>query len=182
MQRLFVAIDLPQEVINEAIKIQNLFKKENLFEGKYIEKGHFHLTLNFLGEVDDTKIEQIKDALRKIKFHHFKANLKNIGFFSLKKIKVIWIGIESQELLELQKLIYNQITDLIGLKNQNELFIAHLTIARIQSIKNVQKLKNFIQQIKLPKIEFVIDSFILKDSKLTNDGAIHNNLQIYYLE
>ena len=59
--RTFIAIDIPDSIKNEIIKIQNSLPE---FIGKKTEKENLHLTLKFLGEIDEEKIELIKKELR----------------------------------------------------------------------------------------------------------------------
>ena len=71
LERCFIAIDLPREAINSIKDIQKLLKKQSLFNGKFTETENLHLTLKFLGEIDEEKIGGIKKKLREIKFDEF---------------------------------------------------------------------------------------------------------------
>ena len=64
--RAFIALELPKEILEEINRIQGLLKKNNLFAGKFTELENLHLTLKFLGEIDDKHIEDIKRRLNKM--------------------------------------------------------------------------------------------------------------------
>ena len=51
--RCFIALDIPDNIIEEIRKIQEQLKKENLFSGKYTDLNNVHLTLKFLGEINE---------------------------------------------------------------------------------------------------------------------------------
>lgn len=57
--RTFICIDFPTEVIKEAARIQALIDKQN-FTGKLTEPENLHITLKFLGEIDDKKNKRDK--------------------------------------------------------------------------------------------------------------------------
>ena len=116
--RTFIAIPLPEEVREELKRIQQeilISQKRDLSSQKQNLKvsttKDFHLTLKFLGDVDEKEIEKIKEALSVIKFNEFELSLDKIGFFpSEDYIRVVWIGLKPyDQTKELQK---NQVNEL----------------------------------------------------------------------
>lgn len=182
--RIFIAIPLPEEVKQELVRVQNkllLNQKDNLKAAKAKE---FHLTLKFLGEVDDKDIENIKEMLKAIKLSKlmpFEVSLSNIGFFpSENNIKVIWIGIESIErhdkINELKKNIDNALVSLFKKDNK---FHAHLTLFRVKFIKDKKQFIKYIKKVHVKPITFKADSFNLYKSTLTSEGAVHEEIEEY---
>ena len=182
--RLFIAIPLPEEVKQELIRIQNeilLTQKDNL---KATKAKEFHLTLKFLGEVEDKDIEKIKEMLKAVKLRELlplEISLSNIGFFpSENYIRVIWTGIESTEkhdrINELQKDIDNALGSLFKKDNR---FHPHLTLFRVKFIKDKRKSIECIKKIMVKPIIFKVDSFNLYKSTLTQEGAVHEILKVY---
>ena len=72
--RCFIAIDLPDHVIDYLYEFQNKLKQLPA-KIKWVEKKNLHLTLKFLGEIDDKKYEDLKEFLSKIHYNSFEANL-----------------------------------------------------------------------------------------------------------
>ena len=142
--RLFIAIEIPEEIKEHISKIQ---EKMDTAKNKirFVNKDNIHLTLKFLGEVQPNKVDDIKNNLKKITFKPFSAVLDNIGVFpSESYIKVIWIGLKPEEpILELQKTIDEALKKMFK-KEKN--FKPHLTVARVKYIKDkngfIDKLKN----------------------------------------
>ncbi len=168
--RIFIAIEIPEKIKKEIIKIQNQLPK---FNGKKTEKENLHLTLKFLGEVDEKKLDQIRKILRKIKLNSFETEIKKIGMFS---DRIIWLGMTNCN--ELQKEIDNKLSGLFEIEKR---FMGHLTIARIKNLENRKQFLEKIRNIKIPSIKFVIKSFNLKKSKLGKPTPVYEDIEIYNL-
>lgn len=174
--RLFIAVEIPIEVIDIIQEIQFFLRKKEIFKGTFVKSDNLHLTLKFLGDTSDELIPSIIQNLKLIKFQSIQASTGSLGFFSPERIRVIWLSIVSQELLLLQNKIENNLRWFLETENN---FVSHLTIARIKSIKNRSKLEKIISEINVPKIFFTVDSFILKSSELTQNGPIYQNIEIF---
>jgi len=170
--RCFIAIELDNDYFRE---LQNNIKEH--IKGTFPKT--FHLTLKFLGEVEDDAVNNIKETLSNIKFESFKISLSKIGRFPNENyIRVIWIGLEPKEkIIELQKKIDNELLRL-GFKKEKE-FEPHLTLARVKFIKDKIKFNEFIKNIKVEKLEFDFDNFKLIKSTLTRNGAVYEEIEKY---
>jgi len=175
--RTFIALDFPREVINYIREIQNLLKKRNLFEGKFTEPENLHLTLKFLGEIDEKRLKEVKERLKGVRFNEFDGSLDKIGVFSKKFIKIIWIKLEGAE--QLQKQIDECLRDLFGLENR---FMGHITIARVKNVKDKKALLDYIQNMKIKKLKFKINRFYLKNSELRSEGPVYKDIGVYSAE
>ena len=100
--RAFISVDIPDKIKKYIIKIQNSLPE---FTGKKTEQENLHLTLKFLGEIDEKMLKKVKDRLNKIKFNKFESILGETGFFDNQKYGVIWIFLSNCN--ELQKQIDN---------------------------------------------------------------------------
>lgn len=178
MPRLFIAIDMPQEVNDAIVLIQKKLKDKQLFKGSFIQPEKLHLTLKFLGDIDNEQILKIKENLGNIKFKSFEAELNCIGFFPEHIVRIIWLSIDADEI----KILENQIEQSLSwLQKPESAFVSHITIARVKSVNNRNELINIIKEIKVPAIKFSINSFVLKQSELTSHGSIYTDLEKYYL-
>lgn len=172
--RVFISIDFPEELISEITKIQ-----ENLpfFEGKKVEKKNLHLTLKFLGEADNKKLEEIKNNLKKVICSPFKVKIGGAGFFSEDLIRIIWVRIFNCENLQ-EKIDYS----LESLFKKEERFIGHLTIARVKRISNKKEFIINLEKIPSLNKEFTVNNFKLFKSELGKDGPIYTLLEEYPLK
>ncbi len=177
--RCFIALDLPREAINYIKEIQKAIEKKNLFTGKFTEPENLHLTLKFLGEIDEKRIEEVKKRLREIKQKSFEVELVEVGVFSKKFIKIIWIKLDGKGVFRLQKQVDEKLKELF---KEEERFMSHITIARVKNVKDKKKLLDYIKNIKIKKIKFKAESFFLKKSELKPEGPVYEDLEEYRLE
>jgi 2'-5' RNA ligase len=169
--RTFIAIDIPEKIKEEIVKIQNSLPE---FKGKKTEFENLHLTLKFLGEVNEKQLELIKERLRKIKLNSFEAEINSIGIFS---DRIVWIGIKNCE--KLQKEIDEKLSDLFEMEKR---FMGHLTIARIKNLKERKIFLEKVKKIKIPEMKFVVKNFNLKKSKLGRPRPIYEDIEVYNLK
>jgi len=177
--RCFIALELSREAINEIEEIQKLVKKKNFFYGKFTEPENLHLTLKFLGEISEERIKEVQESLRKVKFKGFDVGLGEIGCFSEKIVRILWIKLLGKEIWELQKEIDLAVNE-VGF-NKEERFMSHITIARIKKIINKKEFLEYIRNLKHRKIKFQIKEFVLKKSELMPDGPVYTDLERYKL-
>jgi 2'-5' RNA ligase len=177
--RCFIALDLPREVINQIVKVQELIKRKKLFDGKIIEPDNLHLTLKFLGEINKEQIAKVQERLRDVKFDEFKVYLDEVGVFSSKYksyIRVLWVKLAGKSVFELQKKIDEKLFDLF---DKEKRFMSHITIARIKRVYDRKGFLKYLKQIKLPKICFSVDRFFLKKSELFETGPVYEDIEEY---
>lgn len=169
--RAFIAIDIPEEIKKKIVEIQNRLPE---LEGKKTEYENLHLTLKFLGEVDEEKIFEIKERLKRMDLGSFEVEIKEAGIFSN---RIIWLGIRNCN--KLQEEIDNA---LAGIFEKEERFMGHLTIARVKNIKDKKKFLTEINKIKIIPIKFTVKEFNLKKSILKKEGPVYENIKVYNLE
>jgi len=170
--RCFIAIDLPSQIKEYLSQIQLSLPKEDI---KLVEKENLHLTLSFLGEIDEDHIERCKQILSEIKFRKFNTSFGNIGFFSSQDyIRVVWVSLEPAENI---KSLYLQIHDKLKKEFKiDDRFESHITIARVRFIKNKQEFVKNLSSLKVESKGFEADSFALKKSTLTQKGPIYEDV------
>ncbi len=178
--RTFIAIETPLEVQKQ---IQDTQKQINFTpeQAKITTPKDPHITLKFLGDIPETTLPQIKQALKNIHFKKFKAQIKhNASFPNENYMRVAWLTIEpQQQITQLQQEIEKQLT-FIKIKKQ-EKFIPHITLARFKYVKDR---KTVLEKIKTLKIntEWEVSSFNLIKSTLTPKGSVYEILEEYQLK
>ncbi len=113
---------------------------------KPVERENIHLTLKFLGNVNPTKLAEIRSALAEVRFQPFALEIKGAGAFpSLKRMNVIWVGVgEGWSKVEL---IFEQTEKLlhqVGFSRETRPFSPHITIARARSGRNRDEIASFL--------------------------------------
>ncbi len=77
--RLFIAIELPEDLREYLFYLEKSLNHDAKI--RWVAKKNIHLTLKFLGYVDDSKVEDVKKRLMEIKFRRFKVGLNKLGWF-----------------------------------------------------------------------------------------------------
>ena len=204
--RIFISIDLPEEVREEVKKIQDELPnfRENLrfsgpskfrtaptrrdtiknFEvvGKKIEPENLHLTLKFLGEIDERKAEEVRRKLKEIEYNPFETNIDFIGYFDNRNSNrysqnlIVWLHLTNCK--GLQRKVDEALKELFIPEKR---FMSHLTIARIKKIADKKRFVEELERLEIPKIKFNVNSFYLKESVLNAQGPKYNVIEEYKL-
>ena len=160
MIRLFVAIDLPPDVMELLAAISY-----GLAGAKWVEPDQLHLTLRFIGEVEGSRFMDIKEMLSTVEINQFPLRLKGIGHFPPRKApRVLWVGIDKNEVLP--RLRGKIETTLVkgGLPPEGRKYSPHITIARLKNTPAVT-VGNFMAANTLFASEpFLVENFYLYSS------------------
>ena len=169
MHRLFVAIDLPPDIV---VRLQELCC--GVPGARWVEAAQMHLTLRFIGEVDGGVFRDIKEGLADIKTEGFALQVKGLGFFPPRKTpRVLWAGIEPVEQVSgLRKRIDNILLGL-GLEPEGRKFSPHITLARLQDTPLARVGRFLAGNGLFATEEFPVSEFHLYSSQLTAKGAFH---------
>lgn len=172
-QRLFLSFTPEEQFLKQLKNEQDDLKiqlKDKLI--RWEDPGKFHLTLRFLGDIDEDKTEPLIDTLSRLKFDFDKVkfNTDKIDFFPDKRFPNIIFaslketGSNTETLVGfIDKIIYN-----FGVKPDKK-FIPHITLGRFNRNKRSRVDSSFSCQLKPAEIEF--DSFSLMRSKLMPGGS-----------
>ncbi len=168
--RCFVSIEFPEHVRSEIFHCFEKVKESGFCSGNFVGKDNLHLTLTFLGELDEDRLEIAKKVLAKIDFRKFPIETGGVGFFpSEDYIKTMWVEVVSPEIISLREEIERSLRK-EGFEFKDMEFVPHLTVARIKSIRDKDRFKDVLGEIRLPKLFFIAEDFALMKSHLMKSG------------
>ncbi len=177
--RTFIALDIgSDEVIDNVKSVQSLIRESGV-DARYVDAKSLHFTVRFLGETSDETIERVKKVLLDVKARKVKVQYRGIGVFpGGDRINVVWLGVENRCKDELRSIAdeVNRAIFSFGFQSRGT-FQPHVTIARIKSSKNREKLLSLIDE-HTDQIfgEETLDYVRLKKSVLTPNGPIYDDL------
>jgi 2'-5' RNA ligase len=179
MPRAFIAIDVSEEVRKRIVEAQEQLRATGA-DVKLVEPPNIHVTLKFLGEVPEKRVEEIAAALGRAVngAKKFDIGVRGMGVFpNLSYIRVIWVGVERgrDEILELHRKIEKELQQM-GFRPEAD-FVPHLTVARVRTAKNKERLAGFIKE--KAAVDFGTSQVLaveLKQSTLTPKGPIYSTL------
>lgn len=178
--RSFIAIPLPHGVVSAAEKVQTIFKAAGI-RLKWVRPENMHLTMKFLGDIEERKIPEVIEAIRSISagVHPFSLITNNIGVFpNIKTPRVVWMGFggEVDPLMNLFRALDNKLASL-GFPTESRPFTGHLTLGRVADRIDFKQLQELISSIHLTDFEkFTVSQIDFIKSDLRPSGAVYTNL------
>jgi 2'-5' RNA ligase len=178
--RAFIAAEIDPQTKKKISNLISILKKSEA-DVKWVTEDQMHLTLKFLGNIEQDRIQEISDALSAIanKAFSFTIHLSKLGAFpNMNHPRVIWIGIDkgAESLEALNKKIETNLEKL-GFPKENREFKPHFTLARIKSSKNILELIKTLEKNTFDSEgEIKINKLIIFQSILTPKGAIYTKL------
>ena len=180
MIRAFIAVQIDAEVIDRiSAAISEL--KPSVPGVRWAAPANFHLTLKFLGDVEETQIARIGATLETQlhPFPRFTINAKGLGVFpDLRRPKILWVGLAGSELASLVSRIETALKPL-DFAPEKRNFTPHLTIGRWRQTDRAPKtLGEILRSWKeYPFGSTNVDEVVLFQSVLKPEGAVHARLK-----
>jgi RNA 2',3'-cyclic 3'-phosphodiesterase len=173
--RAFVAAAISREVLDRLSAIRDDLRTLEL-DARWPPPQSLHLTLKFLGDVDDKQIERIAPRMSEVarRQEPFHLEVSRLGVFPhLANPRVLWIGVEEDgKLSRLCGDVESSFAE-IGFPVEERPFRPHLTLARIRSRRNIARLIGFVEAngAEIEAGGFQVSDFRLYQSILGPRGA-----------
>jgi RNA 2',3'-cyclic 3'-phosphodiesterase len=173
MLRLFVGIALPPE-----LKLRLSLLASGVPGARWVDPGNYHLTLRFIGEIDEGTASDVDAALLPIRAKPFAVTLAGVGRFG---DRMLWVGVEkSPPLVHLRDKVESALVRL-GLAPETRRYAPHVSLARLRNASEA-KLQEYVTEHALFRAEpFPVDKFSLVASYLTKAGSIYEDQADYGL-
>lgn len=169
MIRLFVAYDIPDDV-----RMLICGMGATIPGARAVPTEQLHLTLKFLGDIEESMLPDIRNALSEVSAPPLTINLQGVGHFPPRgNPRVLWCGISpALETIQLRNGIEKALAD-IGIPRERRKFSPHVTLARLKNspLKRVSQFLAGNSMFATPP--FRVDLFRLYSSTLTARGAVH---------
>ena len=178
--RCFISISIPDGIKKGMTAIQERLKKAGA-DVSWTRPEGMHLTLKFLGEIEEERLKEIGTALSLsvIGIKPFSLDVSGIGTFpDIRRPRVIWIGLkeDGNNMIELQRNVEKELEKL-GFAAEKRGFTPHITLGRIRSPKNIERLLNLVDEEKAIDLDgFEVTNIHLMQSELRPAGAIYTEL------
>lgn len=184
--RLFVALDLPEEV-RERIAAAAERHAQLQPQARWVKKENLHLTLKFIGEFPADRMDRLVKALEETTARQraFTASFGGCGGFpSVGKSRVIWVGMERGEgeaaslAAELNRGLVR-----VGVKKEARPFRGHLTLARLRSPADCSSWVAAMEEelAGLEEMTFMVEEVTLYRSILSPAGPTYMPLRRFGL-
>ncbi|MBW6400613.1 RNA 2',3'-cyclic phosphodiesterase [Roseomonas sp. HJA6] len=171
MLRLFVALDLPPECRADLSALAG-----SIPGAKWVPPDNYHLTLRFIGEIENWRAQEVDHALAAIRGNAFDLTLRGLGTFEKAgRIHSLWVGAERNDALaHLQRKVETALQR-VGLPPERKSFSPHVTIARTDRAPP-EKVISYVQAHNLFRAEPVrVECFTLFSSRLGKEASVYTS-------
>ena len=173
--RLFIAIEIPAEVK----KILSTLRRD-IPGVRWVPPEQLHLTLLFLGEVAPENLDRLCTALAAITIAPFTLTFDRTGCFPRPTApRILWAGIKPQPALSRLVHLAREAAAECGVIVEEKPFSPHITLARIKHPNPCPVNDYSGRPITDKKLSVPVDRFILYQSTLTQQGAIHEAIRAF---
>jgi RNA 2',3'-cyclic 3'-phosphodiesterase len=179
--RLFVAVDLPNEIRKTLADIQQELRPAS-GSVRWVAPEAIHITLKFIGETPEKKLEDIDTALNGFAWKPFTITVRGVGFFpGNRSPRVFWAGLEAPTMKDMAEELDTRM-ERIGIDKEKRAFRPHITLARARDTRIDSTLVTASEPYQEHDFgSFVADRVYLFQSTLRPSGAVYEKLKEYLL-
>lgn len=184
--RCFVAVALPPPVRKLLVQVQEALRRADA-QVKWVEEENLHLSLKFLGDLDEEAVARLKGALsiEALQWPGMALTYQGIGTFPEHGLpRVVWAGC-SGDVPKLAALAgaVERCAEQVGVPRERHPFAAHLTLGRVKSDRNVKRLMSAIDnQRQVPLGSDQVREFVLYKSTLTDKAPVYEAMATFPLK
>lgn len=130
LMRLFVALDIDDDIRGSIARFIDEFR-DVAAQARWVKPESLHVTLKFIGEQSEDKLETIKRTLETIESGQFAMHFRGYGFFpSAIEPRVFWIGIQADSTLASLAATVDTKLESLNIPKESNPYQPHLTLAR----------------------------------------------------
>ncbi len=187
MIRAFIAIDISEEVRAAIEDAQARLKRAHVgVKVSWTKVANIHITLQFLGYVEEVAVEKIKTALEIVSQNHspFELDVRGAGAFpNDNRPRVLWVSCEDAH-GKLQALAgeVQAAMQSLGFKPEHREFSAHLTLGRVKFPRPDAALTRALDSVKNEAFGTMrVEAMHLFESQLHPQGSVYSKLSSHKL-
>lgn len=184
--RIFIALDIPAEIrarmVGYVERVRALAPK-----ARWARPEGLHVTLKFIGETPEERVQQIKSALSTIRAEPVAVKFSGAGFFpGAKSPRVLWLGVDGGEVLPRLAETIDDCVAKLGVPREDRAYHPHLTLARTGAASGSQHqlrpLASIVQSEAAPEFgTMTAREFFLYRSQPQRGGSMYTKLEKFAL-
>jgi len=183
--RSFIAVDTAPEVKAAIVEVEERLRATNA-EVRWESIEKFHITLKFLGNVEEAKLHSLESRLEEVlsPFSAFNITYQGLGCFpNQHHPRVVWIGAENEDgtLRRIQEAIEG-VSESLGFQREERQFHPHITIGRVKGSRNLKALVPELRNTTFTPHSSLIKEVLLMKSDLKPSGSVYTVLRTIHLK
>ncbi|MDX2308042.1 MAG: RNA 2',3'-cyclic phosphodiesterase [Hyphomicrobium sp.] len=166
MPRLFTGLEIPEDVADELSSLD-----QPLPGAWWIEDDYFHLTLRFVGDIDNRTADEFADQLGLISMDAFEIQLTGLGTFGGNDPRSLWTGVAPSEPLDALQRAHERAARNAGLPPERRSFKPHVTLARLSHTRIEALARYLARRGGWRSRPFQVERFVLYSSRPQTGGG-----------
>ena len=176
--RIFFCVELADTVRDALEEVARMVRAGLSAPAKWVAKDNFHITVRFLGEVEEAMLPEIKAVGAELARGQqpFEVTLSRLGAFpSVRRARVIWAGPE-QDSPQFAELVRNAEMEAraLGFSPERKEAKAHVTLARLKVPRDVA---HALTRVPFPTLNVEVGSLTLMESRLRPEGPLYTPIE-----
>lgn len=166
MPRLFTGLEIPSST---ALVLSLL--RGGLRNARWIEPENYHITLRFIGDIDDRMADEVADALSRIRREALEIRLDGLGTFGNGKPHSVYARVALTPALAELQAEQERIIQRLGLPPERRKYIPHVTLARCRGTTNEEVARWLSERGTFRAPSFIAGRFVLFSAKASVGGG-----------
>jgi 2'-5' RNA ligase len=176
--RVFVALELSQPLKEGILALTRQMAKRGV-SASWAKPGTMHLTLKFLGDVEEERIPDVTEAVEAAaaRVPPFAFGTDGLGAFpTSRRPRVLWVGVSpAPGLFALQEAVEDELA-LLGFPQEEDRYRPHITLGRLRDPRGAQSFPELLAEFTAPAVTVEVKDVLLMKSTLAAGGAVHEPL------
>jgi 2'-5' RNA ligase len=166
MPRLFTGLEIPPE-IGQSLSMM----RGGLPGARWIDPENYHMTLRFIGDIDDALAREIASLLDQVRRRGFAMRFDGLSSFGGRRPRAVIAAIPPvAPLIELQA-EHERIMQRVGLEPEGRKFSPHVTLARLRDTSSRQVADYLATRGPFTSLSFPVSRFVLFSSRASVGGG-----------
>jgi len=178
--RTFIAVTIPDSVREKIAEFQEELKQHGA-DVKWVRPESIHITLKFLGDVEEERIDEVARAVQRAVegVKPFPVSVGGAGTFpNDRRPRVLWVGVEesAEKLADLAMRIDGELS-VLGFERERRKYSGHLTIGRVRSPNRIGPTVEAMHSVEFEGGVFEAAEVLFVKSDLKPTGAVYTALK-----
>jgi 2'-5' RNA ligase len=166
MPRIFTGLEIPDDIRQSLSMLRG-----GLPGARWIDPENYHLTLRFIGDVDDTMAREVIFMLGQVRRGGFELQLDGVSSFGGRKPRAVVATVApSSAVMELQA-EHERLMQRIGIEPEGRKFTPHVTLARLRDTSSRAVADYLSARGAFRSAPFLVSNFVLFSSRASVGGG-----------
>jgi RNA 2',3'-cyclic 3'-phosphodiesterase len=166
MPRIFTGLEIPDDVAQSLAMLRG-----GLPGARWIDPENYHLTLRFIGDVDDTTAHEVASLLGRVRRPALELRFDEIASFGGRRQRAVIATLaQTPALMELQA-EHERLMQRVGLEPEGRKYTPHVTLARLRDASSRQVAEYLSTRALIRPLPFKVSRFVLFSSRASVGGG-----------